>query len=73
MKTQHSLHLSTETDPFRLSVKNGSSKWWGTELFSITLRTAYSDSFPFNNHETNFTLEQKYRNPTRLTGATTNN
>ncbi|KAK4037886.1 hypothetical protein OUZ56_029912 [Daphnia magna] len=25
------------------------------------------------NHETNFALEQKYRNPTRLTGATTNN
>ncbi|KZS00282.1 Uncharacterized protein APZ42_003479, partial [Daphnia magna] len=45
---QHSLHLSTETDPFRLSVKNGSSKWWGTELFPITMRTAYSDLFPFN-------------------------
>ncbi|KAK4028307.1 hypothetical protein OUZ56_017587 [Daphnia magna] len=48
---QHSLHMSTETDPFRLSVKNGSSKWWGTELFPITLRTAQSDSFPFADAE----------------------
>ncbi|KAK4037548.1 hypothetical protein OUZ56_029580 [Daphnia magna] len=104
-----------------LSVKNGSSKWWGTELFPITLRTAHSDSFPFNIVSVAgvpifqsfkfafsvtysaaltgrivggkglrfvFMLEvalapfvqyplsskvSRYRNPTRLTGTTTNN